>query len=155
MGWKYRKGKNEEEIDYVVYGSTVTCNNLILPVLVDIKEDTEQSLIEIHHLYKAWADFFEKTLRSNKVLEFSNLPYTVVIKLNKLAQFLQNYLTTMGIVTYYPKCEWENMDPATSTPVCQYFYEALLERIKEVQDVLNKKGLFWSEDEKIDIGYMD
>ena len=116
------------------------CNNMTLPILPNICESNEETLVQIWYIINEYVKFLDSKIESVKI--FSKLPNCVVEKLNLQSVLLCNYLYCSGVSIFIPNCcEFLHSSPLEKTPNCQYMYDSCKSVLAKIEKKFEGLGL--------------
>lgn len=146
MRFQIWKSNDGDLIKVEVYEPVINCIELKLPVMPNYNDNSEQSIIQLKEIYDNYINFMlrEINIKGEDTIgsKFELLPYTVVNKLNKMSDMLYDYLAAVGVHKFLPVYGTDiNMDPMSSTPSCQYAFDAFKNARNKIDDFLSDRGL--------------
>lgn len=115
------------------------CKTITLPVIINFSESSEESLIQLRHLYISFLNMLYKYPYSKT--GFENAPWEVVEKLNFVSKSFVNYLYFIGVKYYFVFSDAINMDSVNKTPFCSLLMSDIQTSIEKIDEELSQKGI--------------
>ena len=142
--WKFRE---TDTVMSEVEQAEINCRTLKLPVIINPNENSEAVLIQLRELYADFIGFLEKSRSGNDT--FENAPYCVVEKADAASRMFISYIKSSGFSDKFSinnnLQEITDISPFRKTPLCEYLFKELIDKIKLIDETLRERGLTKSE----------
>lgn len=129
---------------------SIDFSEILFPILAGYNDDSEHSIICIYTILRKFADFVSNALKYRHAVSCHELPFDTVCRLNQISRIFLDYLKNIGVDKYLPdveRCGYFPLKPTECIPFCQYVYESVCDKVFDIKEYLDNKGLTEVEDD--------